>query len=69
MSDNHFRIAFAPLARPTFDIPLAQLVTEQALEELQKAGFELFTTEDMIADLDGVQSFLSGLDESGECRC
>ncbi len=67
MSDNQFRVAFAALARPTFDIPLAQLVTEQALEQLRKAGFKLFTTEDMIADLDGVQSFLTRLDESGEC--
>ncbi|MFZ5818929.1 MAG: L-fucose/L-arabinose isomerase family protein [Chloroflexota bacterium] len=65
MPGSPFRIAFAALARPTFDVPLAQLVTQQALDQLRQAGFELFTTDDLIADLDGIQAFLSKLDQAG----
>lgn len=65
MPNNHFRIAFAPLARPTFDVPLAQEVTELALNQLQQGGFELLTANGLIQDLTGVQAFLSKLDETG----
>lgn len=65
MQNNQLRIAFAPLARSTFDLPLAQLVTQQALDQLKKAGFELLTSDSLISDLSGVQTFLTKLDEPG----
>ena len=68
MSNLPIRIAFAALARPTFDVPLAQDVTQQALEQLQSAGFELLSADDLIADLTGVQAFLSKLDEPGSAE-
>jgi L-fucose isomerase-like protein len=68
MVNDPLRIAFAALARPTFDIPLAEEVTQQACGQLQQAGFVLLTADSLIADLAGVQAFLSkldGLDEAG----
>lgn len=59
MSNIPFRIAFAALARPTFDIPLARDFTKQALDQLQLAGFEILTSDSLIADLTDVQAFLS----------
>jgi L-fucose isomerase-like protein len=64
MPNIPFRIAFAALARPTFDIPLAQDVTQQARDQLQQAGFELLTSDSLIADLADVQAFLSMYDQS-----
>lgn len=62
MPNPPLRIAFAALARPTFDVPLAQDVTQLALNQLQQAGFEIFSPKSLIADLNGVQAFLSELD-------
>ena len=62
MPNTPFRIAFAALARPTFDMPLAQDATQQALDQLRQAGFEVLTPDNLIADLVGVQAFLSKLD-------
>jgi L-fucose isomerase-like protein len=64
MPNIPFRIAFAALARPTFDISLAQDVTQQARDQLQQAGFELLTSDSLIADLADVQAFLSMYDQS-----
>ena len=44
-------IAFAPLARTTFDIPLAREVTEAARNHLDSAGFRLVQPDDLITDL------------------
>lgn len=62
MSTSSFRIAFAPLARPTFDVPLAQEMTQKAIDQLQQAGFELLPADFLIADLNGAQAYLSKLD-------
>jgi L-fucose isomerase-like protein len=62
MPNPPLRIAFAALARPTFDVPLAQDVTQLALNQLHQAGFYVFSTGSLIADLNGVQAFLSELD-------
>lgn len=61
MTPSPFRIAFAPLARPTFDMPLAQEVTQAAIEHLQAAGFDLLLPDSLIADLNGAQSYLAKL--------
>ena len=63
MSKPSFRIAFAALARPTFDVPLAQEVTQQALDQLGEAGFELLTADSLIADQAGVQAYLNKINQ------
>ncbi len=45
------RIAFVALARPTFDIPLAQEVTRQARAQLETAGFTLTGPSELVMDL------------------
>jgi L-fucose isomerase-like protein len=50
------RIAFIPLARTTFDIPLANDVTEQARRSLQAAGLELIGPKELVTDLTRAQA-------------
>jgi L-fucose isomerase-like protein len=50
-----FRIAFMPLVRTTFDVPLAVESTRQARQHLQAAGFDLFEPEQPITDLQAAQ--------------
>lgn len=63
MTHRPLRIAFAALARPTFDVPFARQMTDQAVDQLHKAGFELLTADELIADLADVKAFLSRLTE------
>ncbi|MDW8278170.1 MAG: L-fucose/L-arabinose isomerase family protein [Anaerolineales bacterium] len=56
------KIAFAPLARPTFDVPLAQEVTQAAIAQLQRAGSDLLLPDSLIADLNGTQAYLASLE-------
>lgn len=63
---NHTRIAFIPLARPTFDIPLAEEMTQAAVDRLQEAGLDLVTPDGLVADLPGVQAFLHKVAAVGE---
>lgn len=65
MTNQQFRIAFAALARPTFDVPLAQTITQQAMDQLKQAGFELVTADSLMANLEHVQNFLSRLNQPG----
>jgi len=58
------RIAFAALARPTFDIKLAEELTQLAVEQLMQAGYQLITSDNLIEDLTGVQAFLQKLDKA-----
>jgi L-fucose isomerase-like protein len=46
-----YRIAFLPLARTTFDMPLAEEVTRRARPVLESAGFELVEPGRLITDL------------------
>ncbi|GAB4279844.1 MAG: hypothetical protein Kow0080_32380 [Candidatus Promineifilaceae bacterium] len=48
-------IAFVPLARPTFDIPLAEIVTAQARAQLEAAGFSLTGPSELVMDLAGAK--------------
>jgi L-fucose isomerase-like protein len=50
-----FRIAFLPLVRTTFDVPLAVESTRQARQHLLAAGFEIFEPEQPITDLQAAQ--------------
>lgn len=49
-------IAFIPLARPTFDIPLAEEMTAQVRSQLEKAGFVLTGPADLVMDLAAAQA-------------
>jgi len=49
------RIAFLPLVRTTFDVPLATENTRLAREHLQAAGIELFQPEQPITDVQAAQ--------------
>ncbi len=49
------RVAFLPLVRTTFDVPLATESTRLAREHLQAAGFELFQPEQSITDVQAAQ--------------
>lgn len=62
MTNNLSRIALAALARPTFDVPLAEDLTRQAINQLNQAGFELLLAESLISDLNGVQAYLDKLE-------
>jgi L-fucose isomerase-like protein len=50
-----WKIAFIPIARKTFDIPLARKVTDAARENLIDAGFSLYGPEDLIMDLSAAE--------------
>ena len=50
-----FRIAFLPLVRTTFDVPLAAEMTSLARQHLQAAGFELIEPEQPVTDLPTAQ--------------
>ena len=45
------RIAFIPLARPTFDIPLAKQVTAAVRTQLEDAGYHMTGPHDLVMDL------------------
>jgi L-fucose isomerase-like protein len=51
-----YRIAFIPLARTTFDIPLAEMVTKRMRQVLQTAGFQLVGPDHLVTDLPAAQS-------------
>jgi len=48
---NPLKIAFIPIARKTFDIPLAESVTAKARAHLESAGYQLVGPDDLVTDL------------------
>jgi L-fucose isomerase-like protein len=58
------QIAFAPLARTTFDIPLAAEVTDTARNTLQSAGYTLLQAEDLITDISAGRAFADSIQDS-----
>ena len=48
---NSLRIAFVPLVRNTFDVPLAQEMIVQARRQLLAAGFELLEPSEPVSDI------------------
>lgn len=46
----HPKIAFVAIARPTFDVPLAQDMTDRAYAELQKTGLEVVGDTQLVMD-------------------
>jgi L-fucose isomerase-like protein len=53
---NSLNIAFLPLIRTTFDVPLAEEMVRAARENLLSAGFHLLGPEQPITDLAGAQA-------------
>lgn len=58
-----YRIAFVPLARTTFDIPLAEEVTQAARRSLQAAGLELVGPPALVTDLSAAQAAAAALSQ------
>ncbi|MCB9456138.1 MAG: L-fucose/L-arabinose isomerase family protein [Anaerolineaceae bacterium] len=56
MADTPPMIGFVPIARPTFDVPLAQEMTQQVVRQLAKAGFSLVGTPDLVMDAAAVET-------------
>jgi len=52
---QELRIAFVPLARPTFDIPLAEEVTAAVRNQLLQAGYILSGPTELVMDLQAAQ--------------
>jgi len=52
----HLRVGLAPLARTTFDIPLASQVAAQARLRLRAAGFQLAGPEALVTNLEETQA-------------
>lgn len=57
------RIGFAPLARTTFDIPLATQVSETARQSLIAAGLEVVGPDELVTDLAAAQDLGARLAE------
>jgi L-fucose isomerase-like protein len=58
-----YRIAFLPLIRTTFDVPLAEEMIRQARAQLQTAGFDLFEPQQPISDLAQAQETARALEQ------
>jgi len=58
------KIAFAPLARTTFDIPLAEEVTNIARERLEADNFALLEPDGLITDISTARQFAGTLEKS-----
>jgi L-fucose isomerase-like protein len=48
------RIGFVPIARPTFDVPLAEQMSQTAYQQLQTNGFEVVGTPALLMSLDAM---------------
>jgi len=59
---ENLKIGFIPLARPTFDIDLANHETMIAREQLLEAGFELIGPKELVTDLAKAQSIAFALE-------
>lgn len=58
---ERLRIGFVPLARTTFDIPLAVQVSQAARRSLLDAGLELVGSQELVTDLSSAQSLATQL--------
>lgn len=61
---NKMTIAFIPLARPTFDVPLAEEVTAQARAQLRAAGYALVGPDAPVSDLETARAVAASLVEA-----
>lgn len=61
---DQLKIGLAPLARTTFDIPLAEQVTAQVRARLYEAGFALIGPETLVTDLESTRQVAAHLAEA-----
>jgi hypothetical protein len=55
-------VALVSIARPTFDVPLAQSVAERALDQLTRAGFQVVGPgAELVIDEAGVRTVINAL--------
>ena len=54
-------VALVPIARPTFDIPLAEEMTAQARTHLEQAGFDLSGPTTLVSNSDDVKAVIESL--------
>ena len=59
---NPLSVAFVPLARTTFDIPLAEEVTETVRAHLESAGLRLVGPQELITDLPAAEKIARALE-------
>ncbi|MGQ9888801.1 MAG: L-fucose/L-arabinose isomerase family protein [Aggregatilineales bacterium] len=64
MQQLTLRIGFVPVARTTFDMALAEEVTQLAHQQLAAAGFHVVGPAEPLTTADAAQSLLSGFDDS-----
>lgn len=64
MQQPRLRIGFVPIGRTTFDMALAEEVTQAAYQHLAAAGFQLVGPAEPVTAADAVQSLLSGFDDT-----
>lgn len=57
-------IGFVPIARPTFDVELAQTMAHQAHDALEQGGYTVVGDASLIMDADAVQTRLQTLQEA-----
>ncbi len=56
MNPSDIRIGFAPIARPTFDLGLANELTAQVYAALSESGYNLVGSQDLIMDGDAIDA-------------
>lgn len=55
------KLAFIPIARPTFDVPLAEERSQQAFQTLQLAGYRVFGSPQLVMNLEDVETTIQSL--------
>lgn len=63
MTDTVTKIGFIPIARPTFDVPLAQEMTQQVRDQLTTAGFELIGADALVMDGEAIEKAIATLSD------
>ncbi|MGD8821274.1 MAG: fucose isomerase, partial [Anaerolineae bacterium] len=53
---QNIRVGFVPLARTTFDIPLANQIARQVYRQLRNAGFQLAGSETLVTNLEEMET-------------
>lgn len=63
MTDSSIKLAFIPIARPTFDVALAQEQTDAVRARLRSEGYTLYGPDELIVDMDHINDAVSGIPE------
>ena len=55
------RIGFAPIARPTFDLDLARKLTARVYQRVNRIGYQVIGTQDLVMDNESVEARIAEL--------